>query len=374
MADTDKKKAAKPAAKKAPARSDRLKKLAGKKPAADAAVTAKKTDKKPDTKSAAKDSKKPSKFQEKLSKLGVKTKPNRKLIVIAGVSALVALLVTLVTFGVLIYKYKSEARPVQIMAKVVPYPVLSVNGNPLWNTSTYGEYLFELSSIKKFYQSQGQDLNSDEGKARLIELKQELLKQLEDNQIIRQEAAKERITVSAKEVDEEYNKLVENAGGPDKVKETLQNLYGWTIADFKEKVRFSLVQKKLADKITNDPNRNGTAKAKAEDLLNQIKGGADFAELAKANSEDSSASNGGDLGFIEKGQTVTEFENAAFALEPGQVSGIVKTQYGFHIIKATEKQDDKVKVSHILIKGVDLESWLTEQREKAKISRYLKLN
>ncbi|MDQ5944389.1 MAG: PpiC protein [Patescibacteria group bacterium] len=373
MADTDKKKAAKPAAKKTPARSDRLKKLAGKKTPDNSVASTEKVDKKADAKST-KDTKKPSKFQEKLSKLGVKTKPNRKLIVIAGVSALVALLVTLVTFGVLIYKYKSEAKAVQIMAKVVPYPVLSVNGNPLWNTSTYGEYLFELASIKKFYQSQGQDLNSDEGKARLVELKQELLKQLEDNQIIRQEAAKERITVSAKEVDEEYNKLVENAGGPDKVKETLQNLYGWTIADFKEKVRFSLVQKKLADKITNDPNRNGTAKAKAEDLANQIKGGADFAELAKANSEDSSASNGGDLGFIEKGQTVTEFENAAFALAPGQVSGIVKTQYGFHIIKATEKQDDKVKVSHILIKGVDLESWLAEQREQAKLSRYLKLN
>lgn len=372
MADTDKKKAAKPAAKKTPARSERLKKLAGKKTTNDAA-SVKKVDKKPDTKTT-KDAKKPSKFQEKLTKIGVKTKPNHKLIVIAGVSALAALLVTLITFGVLIYKYKSEAKPVQIMAKIVPYPVLSVNGNPLWNTSTYGEYLFELSSIKKFYTSQGQDLNSDEGKARLVELKQELMKQLEDNQIIRQEAAKERITVSSKEVDEEYNKLVENAGGPDKVKETLQNLYGWTIADFKEKVRFSLVQKKLADKITNDPNRNGTAKAKAEDLLNQIKGGADFAELAKANSEDSSASNGGDLGFVEKGQTVAEFEEAAFALEPGQVSGIVKTQYGFHIIKATEKQDDKVKVSHILIKGVDLESWLTEQRDKAKLSRYLKLN
>ena len=379
MADTDKdkKKTAKPVAKKTSTRSDRLKKIASKKPADDKATEPKKVadkvDKKADAKSTGKD-KKDSKFQNKLSKLGVKTKPNRKLFVIAGVSALVVVLVTLITFGVLIYKYKSDSKPVQVVAKIVPYPVLSVNGNPLWNTATYSEYLFELASIKKFYQSQGQDLNSDEGKQRLADLKQELMKQLEDNQLIKQEAAKERIVVSAKEVDEEYNKLVENAGGPDKVKETLQNLYGWTIADFKEKVRFSLVQKKLADKITNDPNRNGTAKAKAEDLLNQIKNGSDFAEIAKANSEDSSASNGGDLGFIEKGQTVPEFEEAAFALEAGQVSGIVKTQYGFHIIKATEKQDDKVKVSHILIKGVDLESWLTEQREKAKLSRYLKLN
>jgi foldase protein PrsA len=379
MADTDKKKTAKPEDKKKAGRLDKLKSLAGKNKSATSDAGSEKTDAKTNapaknTASKSDKSKTSTKFQEKLSKIGVKTKPNRKLIVIAGISALTALLVTLVTFGVLIYKYKNESRAVQIMSQIVPYPVLSVNGNPLWNTSTYGEYLFELTSVKKFYQSQGQDLNSEEGKQRLVELKQELLKQMEDNQIIKQEAAKERITVTSKEVDEEYNKLVENAGGPDKVKETLQNLYGWTIADFKEKVRFSLVQKKLADKISNDPNRNGTAKAKAEDLLNQIKNGADFAEIAKANSEDSSASNGGDLGFVEKGQTVPEFEEEAFKLENGQVSGIVKTQYGFHIIKVTEKQEDKVKVSHILIKGVDLESWLEEQRNKAKLSRYLKLN
>ncbi|MFO0955766.1 MAG: peptidylprolyl isomerase [Candidatus Saccharibacteria bacterium] len=370
MADTEKN-PKRSGSKKPAAKQHKAKTVAEKAPkkAADTSVEKKSEAKSAEKPKAGKDSG----FQQKLNKLGVKTKPNRKLVLISGITALAALVITLVVFGVLIYKYKSESKPVQIMSSVVPYPVLSVNGNPLWNTSTYSEYLFELSSIKKFYTSQGQDLNSDEGKKRLAELKQELLKQLEDNQIIRQEAAKERIKVTQKEVDEEYNKLVKNAGGPDKVKETLQNLYGWTVPQFKEKVRFSLIQKKLADKISNDPARNGAAKAKADDLAAQIKGGADFAELAKKNSEDSSASNGGDLGFIQKGQTVPEFEAAAFALEPGQVSGVVKSQFGYHIIKATEKKDDTVRVSHILIKGVDLESWLQEQREKAKISVYLKV-
>lgn len=377
MADSDKQ-AKKASAKKTPEDKARKSKLAGlsRKKSTSKKTEHAKTSSSQASADAAKSkesTKKASAFQEKLSKLGVKTKPNRKLAVIGGVAALSALILTLGVFGVLIYKNKSDAKAVKIAAQIVPYPAVSVNGGPLWNTATYSEYLFELASIKKFYQSQGQDLNSDEGKKQLESLKKELVKQLVDNQIIKQEAAKEKIKVTTKEVDEEYNKLVENAGGPDKVKETLQNLYGWTISDFKEKVRFSLVQKKLADKISNDPNRNGVAKAKAEDLLNQIKNGANFEELAKANSQDSSAANGGDLGFIEKGQTVPEFEQAAFALEAGQVSGIVKTQYGFHIIKATEKQGDKMKVSHILIKGVDLESWLQEQRDKAKVVQYLKV-
>jgi parvulin-like peptidyl-prolyl isomerase len=273
----------------------------------------------------------------------------------------------------LIYHYKSEAKAVRIAANIVPYPVLSVNGNVLWNTETYGSYLFELSSIRKFYESQGQDLTTDDGKKQLVELKEQLMTQLEDQQLVSQEAAKQRIKVTPKEIDDEFNKLTENAGGPDKVKETLQKLYGWTVDDFKKKIRFSLVQQKLADKISNDSSLNGVAKAKAEDLLKQIKGGADFAELAKANSEDSSASAGGDLGFITKGQTVAEFEEAAFKLEVGQVSDIVKTQFGYHIIKSLEKKDDTVHVSHILIKGVDLESWLKEQRDKAKIGRYFKI-
>jgi peptidyl-prolyl cis-trans isomerase D len=76
-----------------------------------------------------------------------------------------------------------------------------------------------------------------------------------------------------------------------------------------------------------------------EGLLAQAKGGADFAELARKVSEDpGSKENGGDLDYFSRGRMVPEFEQAAFALEPGQVSGIVETQYGFHLIKLADKR------------------------------------
>ena len=78
------------------------------------------------------------------------------------------------------------------------------------------------------------------------------------------------------------------------------------------------------------------AKAKAEDLLRQIQGGADFAALAKQHSNDGSAANGGDLGFFPRGQMVKPFEDAAFGLKPGEVSPVVESEFGFHIIKSGE--------------------------------------
>jgi peptidyl-prolyl cis-trans isomerase C len=79
-----------------------------------------------------------------------------------------------------------------------------------------------------------------------------------------------------------------------------------------------------------------SSEAKAHDLLNQIKGGASFAKLAKQNSSCPSGKKGGDLGKFGKGQMVPEFEKAAFSAKKGETVGPVKTQFGFHLIQVTE--------------------------------------
>ncbi len=105
--------------------------------------------------------------------------------------------------------------------------------------------------------------------------------------------------------------------------------------------------------LTRAAEASDTAAAleRARNLRQEAVDGADFVELASANSADAgSAAQGGDLGWFGRGDMTPPFEAAAFELEPGQISEPVLTDYGYHIIKVAEKEDDRVRASHILLR------------------------
>ena len=99
-----------------------------------------------------------------------------------------------------------------------------------------------------------------------------------------------------------------------------------------------------------------------EEILAKANSGEDFAELAVENSECPSAAQGGDLGYFGRGQMVPPFEEAAFALAPGEISGIVETSFGYHIIKV----EDKKEAGTMEFDGVseNIISYLTELKVK----------
>lgn len=112
------------------------------------------------------------------------------------------------------------------------------------------------------------------------------------------------------------------------------------------------------------------ARQRAKAVRSEIAEGADFTELARTHSEDpGSAETGGDLGIVVKGQTVPQFEEALFALEPGEVSGIVETTFGFHIIQMIERQESRVV--EFAEASVQIREFLLQQEQQAQTSIFI---
>ena len=129
-----------------------------------------------------------------------------------------------------------------------------------------------------------------------------------------QEGIRAKQTVTGQQIERHYNDNIQQYSTP-------------------EQVRASHILLKTEGKD------DAAVKKQAEEILAKAKSGADFAELAKKYSQDeSNASKGGDLDYFGRGQMVPEFDAAAFAMQPGQISDLVKTQYGYHIIKLVDKK------------------------------------
>jgi peptidyl-prolyl cis-trans isomerase D len=136
-----------------------------------------------------------------------------------------------------------------------------------------------------------------------------------------------QVTVSPTELQRAYNDNIDQYRMPDRAR-----------------VRHILIATPAGPDGKPDPKQVDQARAKAADILKQVRAGGNFAELAKKNSEDPGSKDaGGELGWITKGQMVPEFEKVSFAQNPGQISDLVQSSYGFHIIQTEEKEVARVK-------------------------------
>nr|WP_308870983.1 peptidyl-prolyl cis-trans isomerase [Orenia metallireducens] len=122
--------------------------------------------------------------------------------------------------------------------------------------------------------------------------------------------------------------------------------------------------------VTTDDKTDQEAKAKAKEVINKLKEGADFATLAKEYSEGPSAENGGDLGYFSKGQMVPAFEQAAFNLQVDEISEPVKTKFGYHIIKVEDKQE--AEIVSLADAKEKIKNLLTQQAQQAKWNSFVK--
>lgn len=214
-----------------------------------------------------------------------------------------------------------------------------------------------------------------------VDVKKEVLDRLIDLELMLQDGKKRGITVSDTLVDESFTAFSKQFEKQDDFTKYLEN-NDITMAEMIEQVRRSLVMSQLQEAVRQeltaaidvsaqdakafydgnidkfnrpeqvrashiliavdakaDQETADTARKELEAIQKKIQDGADFAELAKTSSSCPSSAQGGDLGFFGRGQMVKPFEDVAFSLKPGEVSDIVTTQFGHHLVKMTERRE-----------------------------------
>ena len=263
----------------------------------------------------------------------------------------------------------SPAKGTKEKTESVVQNAATVNGSPILKS----EYDAEVTRLDRQIAMTGRTLDDKE----MSGMKQKILDNLVGRELLKQEADKKAIKSDAAEVDAQMENLKKRFGTEEEYQGTLKKM---NLTEESLKKQFSseivlrkLLEQEVASKIVLEPNeakefydsnpevfkapemirashilvkveQNATPEEKAKALekmkgiQKKIQDGADFAQVAKEVSDCPSKENGGDLDFFQKGQMVGPFETAAFSLKPGQVSDIVETEFGYHLIKLTDKK------------------------------------
>ena len=295
------------------------------------------------------------------------SKRNKIIIIVAAAVIVVMAIAAVVVFVVMGLRFDTSKT------------IASVNGEKIKQKQVdiYIDFLME--------QNPTVDLTDDEEGLKALEAN--IIDSLIVVELLGKYAEENNIEVREEEIDEQINKIIENYPSESDFEE---DLAGKNIGrDFLiSEIRNQILRTKIFDLVTNDisisseeienyynenkeilfkvpesikvshilarfSSEGGTEvsekdRKEALDKINHIKEQLDegelFEEVAKEYSDDeSSAENGGDLGYISRGQTIEEFENAAFLLDAGEVSEVIETVYGFHIIKATDYKEEYIK-------------------------------
>jgi foldase protein PrsA len=275
-------------------------------------------------------------------------------------------------------------------AEKVPADAVAKVGDTYIKKDVYDR---QLSIFKKRYeQMYGDKIWTVDigGKTFLQAVEENVLEKMINDEVIKRYMEKEKIQITDEEVQKEYEQYKESIGKDQDFNDFLKanNMDEEFVKE--EVIRSGLYAKKFQEKVIGDTklddeklkkhyDENSSvynieqvrarhilikqdekdAEKKAKEILEKLKAGEDFAALAKEFSKDpGSAAKGGDLGFFPKGVMVPEFEQAAFTLKPGEISELVKTQFGYHIIKVEEKKNEVIKFEDV---KEEIKSKLTDE-------------
>ncbi len=234
--------------------------------------------------------------------------------------------------------------------------------------------------------AQGIDPNSTNGQAQLVQVRQQVLDTLIDNVLIQQAAAKEGVVISDADVNAAMQQMISQVGGDAAFQQSLAAM-GQTLDEARALQKMGMLTNAMRDRvianITNTAEQVHArhilvdSEATAQSVLAQLQAGADFAQLAKQVSQDTlTRDRGGDLDWFPRGWLPSkEVEDAAFALQPGQISGVVQSSFGYHIIQVIERDPARTLTPEQMLKLQQqaMDAWLAGLRAAAQVEIFVNL-
>ncbi len=291
-------------------------------------------------------------------------------------AGLILIITYLIIIGVIVNFYPlTKNRIVLKTATIIPYPVAIVGTQVI----TYGELNKELQAVKTFYQNQNfsqlgfrVDFSTTDGKKRFKIKEKNILEKLINNVVIKVEAQKRGINLTPDIISEEVDRKAKEYGTKNSLINKLKKLYNWDIDDFKKNiVEPDMYRSKLFAQIRSTDPSYALAEKKIEEAQSKLMAGKSFSEVAKKYSMGKSAQQGGKLGWFRANQMIPAVAQVAFKLNKNQVSKIIKSPLGYHIIKVEDKKIENstviIKISQIFVKTKPFSEWLSQIERNKKI-------
>ena len=255
-----------------------------------------------------------------------------------------------------------------------------VTGQPI----LLADYREQVARFEAAMADQGFDWESEDGQAMLAQMRRQVLDSMIEQVLIEQAAVQEGMAISEEELEAAIQESIEEGAGQASFEEWLRTS-SLTYEDFREGLRFQLLALAMFERVTGSvPIAAEQVHARhilvqteeeAEAILTQLQAGEDFAALARQRSQDQNTKEtGGDLGFFPRGLLIApEVEEAAFALLPDQISGVVRSQFGYHVVQVLEKVPDRPLPPELLnsLKEQAFARWMQEQWDSATIERFI---
>ncbi len=290
----------------------------------------------------------------------MKTMNKKRVLLLVGL-VLMVLVLLIGSFGLWAYNHADDSQSVRVIARILPYPALIVDGKFI----RLSDWQTEYQGWEKGTEAQGTQVDE-------AQLKQDVLDKMLYDSVLKKLAKKYKIKITDERLAEEVDYIVENNfDSREQFFSQMEEMFGWEEKTFVDRIIYpSVLAQEVGKKFNEDPKIWEKAEERKLLVQERLAAGDLFEDLVMEFSDDEyTLDNGGDLGWFSRGEMVQEFEDAAFALNPGEVSAVVKTVYGYHFVKLEDKQTitqedgtqvEQVKAKHILIQPENFQDYLEE--------------